>query len=498
MKGWQLGFEALRATKRTSDRMADNLVGTIESRKLQTVDRKVRRRGYLIPGDDDPPPGSDILDYRGLVASDDLARQTSRDTAAFTVGRAINLDTGAPGQAVRLDVERIFQHAAVVAPPGSGKTAGIIVPWTVRLLRAGASVVVLDVTGTLGEQIREFSQASRQPNAPKVRTLRWTLHPRHPAHSWNPLVGVEHSDTLAIEGLRTALAGDEPADPRHRDFHDRDLRLLGSVIRLSLAAEPEASLTTVARAISSRDELERLNVGSRRHDLAIAWEDLSDSWTLRNKLEPFLDPQVRDVTTRSDFRLNDVLTEHTLLVVGAELELKSTSQAAAALLINRLMSHLQSRFDSHDGRPVVIVMDEAPILAQRIDLSSILATARATRTGVVLACQNVTQFGDDRASSSVFDSCDMMAVLPGASDHTIGRFQARLGDREVGRYSLNEAVGSTRRVVNVDRSSERMATIGVREILNPPFGRYPAFVHSRSLAAQPFVVELDRSIGEPE
>ena len=488
MNLWKASYVAMRGAARTGQRISDDAGSSFRGRQAQRLPRRVAQRGYLIPGDQAPPPGYDLPDFRGLA---DSSRVRSSDgSAAVSLGRAIDLDSGIAGAPVWAGMRQFFQHAAVVAPPGSGKTYGVIAPWTVRLLRAGATVVVLDVTGALRDQLRDFASSTAGPASATVRTIEWTLHPRRSSKSWNPLAGVRPDDLVAIEGLKSAIAGDEPPDPRHRDFHDRDLRTLGTILRAALASG-SPTLADIAEAMSDQAAFDRVMQSSGRASLD--WDELRESWTLRNKLEVFAEPTARARTGSSDFTIDNITDHHTLAIIGAELELKASSQAASALFINRLIGHLQSRYTSASPRPVILMIDEAPVVAKRIDLPAILATARATSTGVVLACQNVTQFGGEAEQSTVFDACDMMVLLPGASEPSIRLFQGRLGQRDVDRVSLGSDLGRSNRVARVDHSSERVAMVGDRELLQPPFGRHPAIIHARSMHAQPFAVELDRS-----
>jgi hypothetical protein len=489
---WRAAFYGARGVARTSNRIGESAAATIGSHQAQRIPRAVARRGYLVPGDPTPPPGLDFLDYRGLTQLTGVS-PTSAPNENVTLGRSVDLRSGVASGSVRVPVSQFFKHVAVVAPPGSGKTHGVIVPLAIRLLRAGASVVVLDVTGALGPQLREYSKRTAGAGSANVRSMEWTLHPGRASKSWNPLAGVTPTDLVAIEGLKSAIAGDEPPDPRHRDFHDRDLRVLGIILRAVLGSDGAPSLAGVAGVLSDRSEFGRV-MGRSPSGAALGWEEVSECWTLRNKLEVFQDPSIRSRTATAELRIEDVCNDHTLAIIGAELEMKSISQAASALFVNRLMGYRQGLYNATNVRPLVFIVDEAPVVAKRIDLAGILATARASSTGLVLACQNVTQFGTDEEQSTVFDACDTVMLLPGASEGSIRRFQARLGQRDVDRVSLGAEVGHRHRVSHVERSSERVAVIGDRELLQPPFGRWPAVVHSRSLSPQPFVLDLDRTV----
>lgn len=137
-----------------------------------------------------------------------------------------------------------------------------------------------------------------------------------------------------------------------------------------------------------------------------------------------------------------------------------------------------------------MLLDEAPVLARRINLPTLFATARATRTGIVPAAQNVTQFGNDTDRSTIFDACDTMMILPGSSDASVKMFQSRLGRREMQRLSVTREFG--RGHGSVSMSGETVEVLGSRELMQPPFGQYPAFVHSRSDGVGAIALDLDR------
>jgi type IV secretory pathway TraG/TraD family ATPase VirD4 len=496
MDGWKAAWGAAKAYGKASRAATASVQGALERQSAASLPRKVRSRGYLAPGDAVPPPGTDLLDYSGL-APFARVRSSVLNSAGVTVGAAIDLGDGAAAGAYRLPLERFFQHVSVVAPPGKGKTYGVIAPLAVRLLRAAATVVVLDVTGDLVNAIRDFGQSS--PSGQAVPFFHWSTDPARGRHSWNPLSELDADNLTAVEGLRSAILGEEPADPRHRYFFDRELRILGALIRLLLAESRAPTLSDLLALAVRRDVIARRLAQPRHAALRLDLQDFlaadtADAMQMigetQTRLAPFAAPQVRDWVSRSDFTLTDLLRQPSLLVVGAELYLRQRAEIAASLLVNRLSSELSTRFGSGRGVPVIMLLDEAPILARRINLASLLATSRATRTGIVLAAQNVTQFGGEGERSSVFDACDTMLILPGSSEASVATFQSRLGQREIRRQSFSREFG--RGQGSVSFSGESAAVLGSREIMGPPFGRYPALVHSRSDGVGAIALELER------
>jgi type IV secretory pathway TraG/TraD family ATPase VirD4 len=496
MSGWKLAWGAAKAYGRASRTVSESMQAAYEQHSVETLPRRVRSRGYLAPGDPVPPPGTDLLDYSGLVPFRVVAGTLS-GSPGVTLAAAVDLASGNGVTAYQLPLERFFQHLAVVAPPGKGKTYGVVAPLAVRLLRAGATVVALDVTGDLVNAIKEFSEGS--PTGQTIPFFHWSTDSSRGRHSWNPLAGLQADDLTAVEGLKTSILGEEPADPRHRYFFDRELRILGALIRLLLAESGDPTLTDLMALAVRRDVLRTRLAKPQHASLLLELQDFlaaddADApqmiGELQTRLAPFIAPQVRPQISHSDFSLAGVLRRPSLLVVGAELYLRQRGEIAASLLVNRLSAELATRYGVTRGVPVVFLLDEAPVLARRINLPSLLATARATRTGIVIAAQNVTQFGDEAERSTVFDACDTMMILPGASDASVALFASRLGRREIRRQSVSRELGKRRG--SVSTSGESVEVLGRREIMQPPFGRYPALVHSRSDGIGAIAVELDR------
>ena len=428
----------------------------------RVLPHRVERRGYLIPGDPPPPDGVDLLDYRGLQGTPN--DQVSAD-GEVALGLAIDLDSGIATVPFAVPMAQFYRHATVVAPEGSGESSGVVVPWVNALLRAGASVVVLDAWGTLGARLDDDPGSIAGSSAPAVRTVSWTMRPEAGSMSWNPLHGIGAHDLLAIEGVKSAILGDEPSEPRPRAVYERNLRVFTSLLRMTLVSRPNATLADVAEPMTDRPLFEALATASIGE--APDWDEVSECRSLRVRLAPFTRVAVRARTTATDVRADEIGAEPTLAIIGAELDLglESGSQTAAALFVNRLIGHLQSRNTLGDVRPVVLVLDEAPAIAKRIDLARVLSGGRAARMGIVVVCRDAAHFGDELHQRSIFGSCDLAGLLPGASIASIQRFRERVG------------------LAGVEM-------LGDRELAEPPFGENPAIIHSRSWGLPPIAVDL--------
>lgn len=497
MKWWWIAAGAgLRGSAKAGRAVSEGMAQAGAARRLSKLPRAVQQRGYLAPGDPPVPPGFDVPDFRGTMPYRDAVGRSATGSGAVPIGALLDIDRNAPGQPFSLPLDRFYQHMAVVAPPGKGKTFGLLAPLATRLARAGATVIALDVTGDMKDQIMGFARETPGAQRTQVAFYHWSIHPRHGQHSWNPLHGVDPDDTVALEGIKAAIVGDEPADERHKIFHERERRVLGGLIRLVLLSERVPTLAHVAELATNQSRLQRTVARFPRVQSSVAdvLQDVSELWALQNQLEPFTDPAVRAVTEKAELDLADIVHRRSIVIVGAELELRERAKAAASLFVNRLTSVLQGRYGHSEGVPVVLLVDEAPQIADRIRLDSILATARASRTGVVFAAQNVAQFGDERTAAKLFDSCDTMMLLRGSAEATVMAFQGRLGQRTVERVSFGQDAAGWNRNFRTETSAESVPMVGARELIDPPFSQYCAFLHSRTMGASPIVVDLARGL----
>ena len=121
----------------------------------------------LAPGDAAPPASrtGDYYDYRGVALERELG---ALGGDGVPLGRYQH-PRGARGSTLALPIDVLRRNCAVIGPSGSGKTEGIVLPWIVELLRAGASVVTCDVKGDLMDRLA--------PEARRLGRRLWYIAP---------------------------------------------------------------------------------------------------------------------------------------------------------------------------------------------------------------------------------------------------------------------------------------------------------------------------------
>jgi type IV secretory pathway TraG/TraD family ATPase VirD4 len=431
-----------------------------------------------------------VLDYRGLASTDALQLREH----GLPLGRVLDVHRGV-GFPCALPVDAILRHACVVGPPGAGKTYSVIAPWIVALLQAGFSVATIDVKGDLLDEIQACSATYGRKTG--AAGLIWDYTAPH-THRWNFLREV--TSDRGVEAIVLSLLGRQKENDSQPHFYQRDYRWLKGLVRLTLqahgaAAQPQHLLQLLADQSLISHLAPRSSAHTELFDLAAAdpadyGRDISG---LMNALSIFSEPDVNTAVAVSDFQLEQVLSQPTLLIGVARLSDGRRAEQMSSLLLSQLMLTVLERFGRGTPRPFTFVIDEAPRIKDRLDLDALISVARGARVGVCLSAQDVSQFGTADQQSALLANCHTYISMSGVSPASAEYLGRRLGTRQKEQYSYTQP--GKRGIFEPPARSYTVTTeptLGSTEIMYPPFGQYAAIVHSPAVASGPFMVELSR------
>jgi type IV secretory pathway TraG/TraD family ATPase VirD4 len=465
--------------------------------------RSAVRGGVLGPGDPPPPPGApDFYDYRGIATAREVAflDQRSLGPGSFRLGALLDVRRG--GQfPLGLPLDVLRRHAVVVGPAGSGKTAGVLVPWIQAALRTGSSVVAVDVKGDLFEAVLAYARLD--PFGPLgVPAAKWDFTDPARSISWD-WIG-ETRDDAEIDAAVTAILGREDRSVGDPYFHRRDammlrglLRLLPTVTRkgqgvtarslLALLANQqrmEHVTTTYASAPGATDLTATLN-GLSATDYPRA---ISGVTTALGRLDT---AGVDAVTQPSQFQLTDLFSRPTLLVVTAPMKGGDTARFLSSLFLNLLAQRLYRRFGQQNNHMFLFV-DEAARIVDRFNFEEVLSISRSAGVSVCLATQDVGQFKDESERSTIFANCATCVWLAGTSPLSAKLLSDRLGSQRVSSLTLNK--DPTKWMSGTGHSIVTAPVLGDREIMQPPFGARCAIAHVNAtelgIPTKPMLVDL--------
>ena len=123
--GWLLGLFAggVRAGASLGAAMGRNVNAAVTD-LWASRGSAIARGGVLGPGDPDPLPGVDYLNYRGLTPTRTLR---PLEGLPFRLGRVVDPRRG-PEFPIGLPLEVLNTHAVIIGPAGSGSNSGRIAP----------------------------------------------------------------------------------------------------------------------------------------------------------------------------------------------------------------------------------------------------------------------------------------------------------------------------------------------------------------------------------
>ncbi|MBW4497494.1 MAG: type IV secretory system conjugative DNA transfer family protein [Oscillatoria princeps RMCB-10] len=453
-------------------------------------------------------PGSPLHNCRILKHPDRYASQPVLD-----LGKFLKIAGGKvkPTQEVWMQEKSIYKNVAIIGPPGSGKTEGLIVPGIKAAIDAGLSNIVIDVKG--GSLIDKLGEYAQQKG---VRVIYWSTHPQevYRSHSINLLDNIYSIQDAQI--LASCLYGSTDNLGESRHFAMRDIAWMAQWIMLikqvfgeaatlkhiyQIAQNPVETLTQFLRLCPDT----RLQAAIQSQLRLIQNSDSGDSaftWAIQDAISFFGWPNFEQVTGHSDILLRDIQRRPTLLVIGAELAGRDVSKKISAALIDILMTIFYERWTQNEGEQgIVFWIDEFPRIQQQIDVAEFTSVARSAKGSIVIAAQSLEQITPEYREQ-VMENFDTVVLCRGVGAGAAEWLSSRLGNRNQNvrrrrHHEPNPQDEFPWLRTHFDRERyenwrESAPVLDTREIQYPVGNQYVAIVHSRTACRKPFLVDYER------
>jgi hypothetical protein len=460
-------------------------------------DMKAAQRGVVGPWDPPIPPGaSGYYDYSGLAKPEDIGAVSDE----FPLGRyVVPKGKWKLGEPIGLDASALITHTAVIAPTGSGKTASVIAPWIYGGLRSGYLVVAVDVKGN-GDLMNEVQLYGKtQTPLGGAPIIAWNYRDPGKSAQWNWLAEMDSDG--AINAAVEAICGRPSDNDPNKNFHLRDMKYLRGLLELQRILSGNVTVRQLVRILEDPLALDALvNQGAHLRGAGRLRELCNLSRDEYSKAVQFVLTHLETldidgfvaVTTHQQLDMRNLDSFiGCLLIANAPVADQALAAEASGLFLSQLLFRRLQSFGSA-STPMLLILDEAPRLQDRLDLGALLSMARGANISVVIAAQDVTQFKEE-IRSEVLSNCSNFVCLPGVSQATTDYFAGRLGTRRqtvVAHSRTQDRLGSNG--ATVSRSIQEVVALSHAEISSPPFSSYSAIVHSRSLSHKPILVDLTR------
>ncbi len=350
---------------------------------------------------------------------------------------------GQRGQRVCLDHALQALNTLVVGPPGSGKSAGVIIPNLLRE-RGDRSLVVTDLKGEL---LRLCGRALTA-----TQTV-WSVNFLAPETSlgYNPLAGcTTPMDTFSFCDAWVQNTGQSRSEPFWDSackeimsaaiFHLKAVAptvpTLGDLYAFLCGQTPEAIISTLEE---SPAPLARESAHSFMTALKANEKLLGGAFAeIKPRFRIMADPRVQAVTSRHDVdfaRLADASHKPIALFLQLDRTLQEELKPLAAaffLDLFRTLSQLADASPSGElARPVACYFDEFGNLGSVPKMAVWISTLRSAGVSMLLAVQHTAQllalYGDEGAAT-ITGSCATKIGLSGLGLEDARTFSALCGD----------------------------------------------------------------------
>jgi type IV secretion system protein VirD4 len=395
-------------------------------------------------------------------------------------------------------------HVCVIAPTRSGKGVGVVIP---TLLTWPDSVVVMDIKG---ENFRLSAGRRKQ-----LSNIVLKFDPTAPdSCHFNPFdevpIGTE-DEWGDIDNIATSLL-----DPRGRgapmDSHwDRQgVGWVGAVIYHLLKKENDKTLRGLATLISGAADksgisatITRIRDANTHSTVGQEMQMMLDKSpnersgiisTVQGFLKIYRDPRIAAATSRSDFRIADLMNYQKPVSLYLVIPVKDMDrlQPLLRLVLNQIVKGLTPRMEGDKARwKLLLMLDEFCVLGHMEMLSKMLPFVPGYGIRACVVAQNLTQieaaYGRDQP---IVQTCEtLMALTPNRDDIQTAEFLSKLaGDTTVVEHhrSWNSSGRST------SEQKTRRALITPGEVLELPTAKVLIFKRSvKPILADQFVYYRD-------
>lgn len=387
----------------------------------------------------------------------------------------------------------------VLAPPGTGKSAGIAVP---TLLLNKRSMIVLDVKG-------ELYQKTSLERSKFSKILKFSPNSEDSC-SWNPLAKEAlpkewRHQVVVVDRISSALYRTEKFDHFVESgrkifkffalalIHQKGGTSIPEILRASRNAEigdSKANIEYFKNLESLPDDLKGI-ASQMLMTSDDQWSGEFGSFALR--LEPFSDPVIEKNITSNDFTFKEIREKCTTLYVIIESADIERLQALIRLFFESGAVEYLSTPKGEKEQYITFLMDEFIRLGKLDEVLKMPALSRGQGVNVVLIAQDYGQIDDlyGKGGSDMIDGTTALKIiLPQNNFNTAKRTSEAIGKKTEIKESLSKQKNQKflEHKESISKSEEGLYLLTPQDLMDMKFGN--CIIQYQFFGAKPIKAKL--------
>ena len=392
----------------------------------------------------------------------------------------------------KIDSKLIIQHGESTAPnrnvfiaggPGSFKSAGYVVPNII--LKQNTSIVVTDVKGELYEQTARIKERQGY----KVRVINFKNFLSSDRYNFMDYVTKDGEANSAAFCLMSSSNDAKKRDVWFKTSKDLLKSLILYVVHefppdkrnmanlLSFIQRNQASSNDPEEKESALDkrflELDFEHPARKAYELGFKQSEertrASILLSFVSDISSFIEEDIQNFTSESDFFLDEVGKEKTIVYVMLPV-MSQEHSSLTALFFTQMFDQLYKLGDENHSKvpfPVDFILDEFPNLGILPNYEEFLATCRGYRISVTTIVQSLSQlndkYGRDKAESILGNHATKIC-LGNVNTATAEYFQKEMGNTTVEFETSGSSSSSGKE--NKSTSSSKNVSYAGRSLMN--------------------------------
>ncbi|SET71247.1 type IV secretory system conjugative DNA transfer family protein [Thalassotalea agarivorans] len=361
------------------------------------------------------------------------------------------------GNRLRISSTDSFSNICVIAKTGRGKTAGYIAPVILDKAKDKASLVVNDPSGEL------FQKTSGYMKSKGFRVIHITPDNLTTSHRFNPLM--EAKTNTEIDKMATLLvrAGLDEDDfwakgatqfvslflkcLKNSQIDNPDYYNLGNLYRLfqSFGEAGEGLTEFMSNYSIYNDNIDDDSLWQEWMRLTSHHNDGLQSvlMTAGTSLRVFSNPDVVDVTASSDFSIEDLRKEKTIVYFSVNSQDLDYYAPLVSLFFQSLFNGLMRNLPSKNDLPVYVLFDEFGH-ATLPSFPTTITTIRKYNVSISIVLQSIKQLNaryNDDLANVIMGGFGFYITYSGSDNQTAQFFENMIGKvRETQKRNLTDLV----------------------------------------------------------